>query len=88
MGWSYRKSISLGPFRINLSKSGVGYSVGGPGFRTGVNASGRKYTSVSVPGTGLRYYKSKKKSPSGCLVVLAMALGCLASLSCAVALIW
>ena len=27
MGWSYRKSVSLGPFRVNLSKSGIGYSV-------------------------------------------------------------
>jgi hypothetical protein len=24
MGWSYRKSVNLGPFRVNLSKSGIG----------------------------------------------------------------
>jgi hypothetical protein len=29
MGFYYRKSVNLGPFRVNLSKSGVGYSVGG-----------------------------------------------------------
>jgi hypothetical protein len=23
MGWSYRKSIKLGPFRLNLSRGGV-----------------------------------------------------------------
>ncbi len=74
MGWSYRKSLNLGPFRINLSKSGVGYSVGGAGFRTGVSSSGRKYHSVSVPGTGLRYYSSKKSSSSGCLVALALVI--------------
>lgn len=74
MGWSYRKSLNLGPFRINLSKSGIGYSVGGAGFRTGVSSSGRKYRSVSVPGTGLRYYSSKKSSSSGCLVALALAV--------------
>ena len=70
MGWSYRKSASIGPFRINVSKSGIGYSIGGKGFRTGVNARGRRYTSLSVPGTGLRYTKSGGKGASGCLVVL------------------
>lgn len=33
MGFRYRKSKNFGPFRINLSKSGVGWSVGGKGFR-------------------------------------------------------
>jgi Protein of unknown function (DUF4236) len=28
MGFFYRKSVNFGPFRVNLSKSGVGYSVG------------------------------------------------------------
>ena len=31
MGFFYRKSVNLGPFRVNLSGSGVGYSVGGRG---------------------------------------------------------
>ena len=35
MGFFYRKSVNLGPFRVNLSSSGVGYSVGGRGFRVG-----------------------------------------------------
>jgi hypothetical protein len=29
MGFFYRKSVNFGPFRVNLSKSGVGHSVGG-----------------------------------------------------------
>ena len=34
MGFRYRKSINLGGgFRINLSKSGVGYSWGTKGYR-------------------------------------------------------
>ncbi|MGH7135217.1 MAG: DUF4236 domain-containing protein [Pirellulales bacterium] len=70
MGWSYRKSASFGPFRINVSRSGVGYSIGGKGFRTGVNARGRRYTSVSVPGTGLRYSKSGGKGATGCLLAV------------------
>jgi hypothetical protein len=32
MGFIYRKSVNLGPFRVNLSKSGVGYSVGWTGL--------------------------------------------------------
>jgi hypothetical protein len=72
MGWSYRKSASFGPFRINLSKSGIGYSVGGRGFRTGVSSRGRHYQSFSLPGTGIRYLSSSKQ---GCLVVLALLSG-------------
>ncbi len=69
MGFYYRKSVNIGPFRINLSKQGVGYSVGGRGFRTGVTARGHKYTTFSIPGTGMGY----RKSGVGC-VVLAMAV--------------
>ncbi|HET6880411.1 MAG TPA: DUF4236 domain-containing protein [Pirellulales bacterium] len=74
MGWTYRKSASFGPFRINLSKSGIGYSIGGKGFRTGVNARGRRYTSLSVPGTGLQYRKSGKGA-TGCAVALVAVAG-------------
>ena len=74
MGWSYRKSVSVGSFRVNLGKSGVGYSLGGAGFRVGVNARGRKYSSVGIPGTGLRYTTSGKAKPgAGCMVVLCAA---------------
>ena len=65
MGFYYRKSVSLGPFRVNLSKSGMGYSLGGHGFRTGVSARGRRYTSFNVPGTGFGYRTSGSKA--GCL---------------------
>ncbi len=33
MGFSFRKSIKAGPGRVNLSKSGVGFSVGTGGVR-------------------------------------------------------
>lgn len=33
MGFNFRKSIKVGPARINLSKSGVGYSIGAGGLR-------------------------------------------------------
>jgi hypothetical protein len=89
MGWSYRKSVHFGPFRVNVSKSGIGYSVGGVGFRSGVSSRGRKYRSVSIPGTGLRYYASRKNTSGSCLLslviwLLAVAVG----VSCASALPW
>lgn len=74
MGWSYRKSITLGPFRINVGKSGIGYSVGGRAFRTGVGANGRRYSSVSIPGTGLRYQRNVSPNSTGCLVVVLAVL--------------
>ena len=72
MGFSYRKSIRLGPFRINASKAGVGWSVGTRGVRTTVTPSGRRYTTFSVPGTGLSYRTDSKQ---GCLVLLALGVG-------------
>ena len=73
MGWYYRKSVGVGPFRLNISKSGIGYSIGGMGFRTGVSSRGRSYKSLSIPGTGMRYYSSSSKQ--GCLVALALLSG-------------
>jgi hypothetical protein len=77
MGWSFRKSVNLGPFRVNMSRSGLGYSVGAGGFRTGVRANGRRYSSVSIPGTGIRYTNggSKRRTSSGCLVMIAAGIG-------------
>lgn len=75
MGWSYRRSVSVGPLRLNLGKSGVGYSVGGAGFRTGVRSNGRAYSRVSVSGTGLSYTTTGRSATStgfGCLILFAM----------------
>ena len=41
MGVYFRKSIKLGPMRLNLSKRGVGMSVGVKGLRIGTRAGGR-----------------------------------------------
>jgi hypothetical protein len=72
MGFIYRKSVNFGPFRVNLSKSGVGYSVGGKGFRAGTSARGRRYSAFSIPGTGVGY------RGSGCLVIIAIVPASLA----------
>lgn len=40
MGIYVRKSVKAGPFRFNLSKSGIGVSAGVPGFRVGTGPRG------------------------------------------------
>jgi len=53
MGWNLRRSVNFGPLRVNFSKSGVGYSVGTRGLRVGRDAEGRRYSSISIPRTGI-----------------------------------
>jgi hypothetical protein len=53
MGWRFRRSAKLGPFRLNLSKSGLGWSVGNRFVRIGKRSDGRVVQTVSLPGTGL-----------------------------------
>jgi hypothetical protein len=43
MAWFVRKSFRLGPLRLNLSKRGLGASVGVKGLRAGVDARGKPY---------------------------------------------
>lgn len=62
MGWRYRKSIGLGNgFRINISKSGIGYSWGTRGFRITKTSTGRIRKTYSLYGTGISYVEE-----SGC----------------------
>ncbi|MCI8620338.1 MAG: DUF4236 domain-containing protein [Clostridia bacterium] len=63
MGWRYRKSINLGGgFRINLSKSGIGYSWGVKGYRVTKTASGQTRKTYSIPGTGISYVETTPKT--------------------------
>lgn len=55
MGWRWRKTFSNGPIRTTVSKSGIGWSIGLPGFRYGITPQGRKYISIGIPKTGLYY---------------------------------
>jgi hypothetical protein len=70
MGFYYRKSVNLGPFRVNIGKSGIGYSVGTRGFRSGVSSRGRRYTTFGIPGTGIGYRTSRQAA--GCLVLIVL----------------
>jgi hypothetical protein len=90
MGLIFRRRVSLGPVRLNVSRSGLGVSVGVPGFRTGVRSNGRRYSRVSLPGTGLGYHtehgaaRGRSNPPrattpttqgQGCAIVLLLAAG-------------
>ena len=55
MGFTYRKSLKAGPFRVTASKSGISYSAGVKGARVTKRANGKVQTTLSAPGTGLRY---------------------------------
>lgn len=56
MGFSFRKSVKIGPVRLNASKSGLGVSVGVKGARIGVNSKGKVYGSAGANGL---YYRTQ-----------------------------
>jgi hypothetical protein len=60
MGFYIRKSVSVGPLRFNLSKSGIGVSAGIRGFRVG---SGPRGNYVHM-GSGGFYYRQTLPSDS------------------------
>lgn len=64
MGFRFRKSINLLFFRINFSKSGIGWSVAPiPGFvRFTRSVTRQRYWTFSIPGTGLAYQTKRKKT--------------------------
>jgi hypothetical protein len=61
MGWYLRKSFGFGPLRLNLSKSGLGYSLGVPGARIGANSRG---TYIRMGRGGIYYQKYLQTSSS------------------------
>lgn len=63
MAYRYRKSIRIAKgVKVNLTKTGVGMTVGGRGAHYSVHSSGRHTASVGIPGTGLSYVSSHKTS--------------------------
>lgn len=62
MGFRYRKSIRFGGgFRINISKSGIGYSWGVKGYRVTRTARGTTRRTASIPGTGISFVDETSK---------------------------
>jgi hypothetical protein len=73
MGFWFRKSINLGPIRINLSKSGVGMSTGVKGARVSTGPRGTRFTASKG---GFGYTKSLGRGKMGMgfgLIALAAA---------------
>lgn len=67
MGWRFRKSVKMGPFRLNYSKKGVGWSVGAAGVRYTQRADGKRTVTTTIRGTGLSrvsYLKKEKTYPA------------------------
>ncbi len=66
MGLQFRKRIKICKgVNLNISKTGVGVSVGTKGARYSMHSSGRRTATVGIPGTGLYYTQNlgtKKKS--------------------------
>ena len=61
MGLSFRKSVQIMPgVKLNISKSGLSVSTGIKGLHASINTKGQVRGTASIPGTGIRYTKSKK----------------------------
>jgi hypothetical protein len=68
VGFRFQRRIKVFPgLTMNISKSGIGFSVGGRGLHAGVDSKGRRYTNVSLPGTGISWREYEKASPHGAL---------------------
>ena len=84
MGFRFSKSFKLGPTRINLSKSGIGMSVGANGVRVGAGPRGA-YATVGLPGTGISHTvhagtgrrRARSGDSAGQQAALKSLLGCL-----------
>jgi hypothetical protein len=66
--------------RLNLSKSGVSFSLGKPGASLNLNSKGTR-GSVGLPGTGLSYRKTLGSAKSGSSRLLWKLLVCAALLA-------
>lgn len=89
MGMRFRKSVNFpGGMRLNASKTGLSYSLGGKGFRVTKTAKGTTRTNASIPGSGISYVKETKStcnavgggSETGQRGAKGNPLGCLVSI--------
>ncbi|WP_174732742.1 DUF4236 domain-containing protein [Mesobacillus harenae] len=59
MALRFRKSFKIVPgVKLNLGKNGVGLSVGRNGLRHTIHSSGRRTSTVGIPGSGVSYVKT------------------------------
>lgn len=74
MGFRFRKTKKAGPFRLSLTKRGIGWSIGNKYIGYSHGASGRKSLRASIPGTGISYFanlgrKSRKRCKNAAYAV-------------------
>lgn len=63
MGFRFRKSKKILPgVTLNLNKKSASISIGPKGFRQTFSTTGKKTTTVGVPGTGISYSQSSGSS--------------------------
>ena len=64
MGFRFRRSFKVAPgIRLNLSKRGLGMSVGVRGARVSLGADGKVRRTIGLPGTGVSYTDVVGSSP-------------------------
>lgn len=62
MGLRFRKSVKVAPgVRVNLGKKSGSVSIGTKGARYTVSSTGKKTTTVGVPGTGVSHVSTSRK---------------------------
>ena len=64
MGLRFQRRVKILPgLHLNLSRSGIGVSVGGRGAHVGITARGQRYSSLGIPGTGISWREYQKSVP-------------------------
>ena len=65
MGLRFRKSVKIAPgVKVNLNKKSTSITFGGKGVHRTISSTGKKTTSVGLPGSGA-YYTSSSGGTSG-----------------------
>ena len=73
MPWRFRKSIQILPgVKLNLNRKSTSLTIGGHGIHKTFSSTGRRTTSVGIPGTGLYYTntttsvsRARSRQPAG-----------------------
>ncbi len=55
----FRKSKKVGPLRVTASKRGLSVSGGAGGLRATRSTTGRRTSTVRIPGTGISWRRSR-----------------------------
>jgi len=67
MGVRFQRRVRILPgIRLNVSKSGLGFSVGARGVHVGITARGQHYASIGLPGTGVSWREYERNSSRRC----------------------